>query len=96
MTKSIILPRNNYFEISCYAMVIITHSIAIAITMALVSFHLIGLPKGLITMKLDMRPSTLYTQNHPAFKSPLLYPQHQQQCHITISSPFDSAPTTCR
>ena len=94
-TKSIIPPRNNYFGISCYATVIITRSIAIAITMALVSFHLISLPKGLMTMKLDMHPSTLYTQNHPTFKSPLLYLQHQWQHHITISSPFDGAPTTC-
>ena len=63
MTKSIILPRNNYFRISCYPMVIVTCSIVIAIMMALVSFHLISLLKGLMTMRLNMHPSTLYTQN---------------------------------
>ena len=44
-------PCNNYFAISCFTMVIVTHSIAISIVMALVPFNLIGLPKGLMTIK---------------------------------------------
>ena len=44
-------PCNNYFGISCFATVTITHSIAISIAMALVPFNLIGLPKGLMPIK---------------------------------------------
>ena len=44
-------PCNNYFGISCFAMVTVTCSIAISITMALVPFNLISLLKGLMTIK---------------------------------------------
>ena len=44
-------PCNNYFGISCFTMVTVTRSIAISIAIALVPFNLIGLPKGLMTIK---------------------------------------------